>query len=102
MRMCSSQCWFTTMRSGTARVAPATRVQPVEVFFNLVYVLAVTQLTHHLLDRLSPHGAVEAALPVCYCAHTPALGTDGSCRRLNPSLYERKATGRHGHLVPLL
>jgi low temperature requirement protein LtrA len=32
-------------------------VKPVELFFDLVYVLAVTQLAHHLLDHLSLRGA---------------------------------------------
>jgi low temperature requirement protein LtrA len=35
---------------------------PVELFFDLVYVLAVTQLTHHLRDHLSPRGAAETLL----------------------------------------
>jgi low temperature requirement protein LtrA len=37
-------------------------VRPVELFFDLVYVLAVTQLTHHLLDHLSLAGAGETLL----------------------------------------
>ncbi len=37
-------------------------VQPVELFFDLVYVLAVTQLTRYLLDHLSPRGAAETLL----------------------------------------
>ena len=38
------------------------KVRPVELFFDLVYVLAVTQLTHHLLDHLSLRGAGETLL----------------------------------------
>jgi low temperature requirement protein LtrA len=34
-------------------------VRPIELFFDLVYVLAVTQLTHHLLDHLTLRGAFE-------------------------------------------
>ncbi len=34
-------------------------VQPVELFFDLVYALAVTQLTHHLLSELTLQGALE-------------------------------------------
>jgi low temperature requirement protein LtrA len=34
-----------------------TRVAPIELFFDLAYVLAVTQLSHRLLDHLSPQGA---------------------------------------------
>jgi len=37
----------------------AGEVQPVELFFDLVYALAVTQLTHHLLEALSWKGALE-------------------------------------------
>jgi low temperature requirement protein LtrA len=37
-------------------------VRPVELFFDLVYVLAVTQLTHHLLDHLSLSGAGQTLL----------------------------------------
>jgi len=44
------------------RGAGATEVRPVELFFDLVYVLAVTQLTHNLLDHLSLRGAVETLL----------------------------------------
>jgi len=38
------------------------RVRQVELFFDLVYALAVTQLTYHLIDRLSLRGAVETLL----------------------------------------
>ncbi len=38
------------------------RVEPIELFFDLVYVLAVTQLTHLLLEHLSPRGAGETLL----------------------------------------
>jgi low temperature requirement protein LtrA len=34
-------------------------VRPVELFFDLVYVLAITQLTHHLLEHLTLRGALE-------------------------------------------
>lgn len=37
----------------------AGEVQPVELFFDLVYALAVTQLTHHLLSDLTVRGALE-------------------------------------------
>ena len=37
----------------------AGEVQPVELFFDLVYALAVTQLTDHLLTTLSWRGALE-------------------------------------------
>ncbi|MDP9363837.1 MAG: low temperature requirement protein A [Chloroflexota bacterium] len=37
----------------------AAEVAPVELFFDLVYVLAITQVTHHLLEHLSPRGVAE-------------------------------------------
>ena len=40
----------------------ATEVSPVELFFDLVYVLAITQLTHHLLGHLSPGVVVETSV----------------------------------------
>ncbi len=40
----------------------AAAVTPVELFFDLVYVLAVTQLTHHLIGHLTVCGAVETQL----------------------------------------
>ena len=48
--------WLREGREGQAEV------RPVELFFDLVYVLAVTQLTHHLLDHLSLRGAGETLL----------------------------------------
>ena len=45
-----------------ARDADETRVTPIELFFDLVYVLAVTQLTHQLLAHLSAEGAAETLL----------------------------------------
>jgi low temperature requirement protein LtrA len=38
------------------------RVEPVELFFDLVYVFAVTQLSHGLLHHLSPLGALETLI----------------------------------------
>lgn len=43
-------------------------VSPLELFFDLVFVLAVGQLTHHLITHLSWHGAAEtlvALIGVC-------------------------------------
>jgi low temperature requirement protein LtrA len=37
-------------------------VTPLELFFDLVYVFAVTQLSHRLLDQLSVGGALETLL----------------------------------------
>lgn len=37
-------------------------VTPFELFFDLVYVFAVTQLSHRLLEHFDVHGALQAAL----------------------------------------
>ena len=44
------------------RRADEAAARPIETFFDLVYVLAVTQLTHYLLEHLSVRGAVETLL----------------------------------------
>jgi low temperature requirement protein LtrA len=38
------------------------RVTSIELFFDLVYVLAVTQLSHLLLEHLDARGAAQTAL----------------------------------------
>jgi hypothetical protein len=38
------------------------QVTPLELFFDLVYVLAVTQLSRHLLEHLSVLGALQTLL----------------------------------------
>ena len=45
-----------------ARGGGAERVTPLELFFDLVYVFAVTQLSHRLLEHLSVRGALETLL----------------------------------------
>jgi low temperature requirement protein LtrA len=40
----------------------STEVTTIELFYDLVYVLAVTQLTHHLLANLTLRGALETLL----------------------------------------
>ena len=42
--------------------AAASRVAPVELFFDLVFVFAVTQLSHTLVAKMSPQGAVETGI----------------------------------------
>ena len=42
--------------------AGATRVTNVELFFDLVYVFAVTQLSHHLLHLPTVAGALQTAV----------------------------------------
>lgn len=44
------------------RTPGAAGVRPIELFFDLVYVLAITQLTHHLLEHLTWRGAGETLL----------------------------------------
>src|ERR1043165_6526410 len=39
-----------------------SRVTFVELFFDLVFVFAVTQLSHGLLERLTPLGALQTAI----------------------------------------
>src|SRR6202049_5323313 len=44
------------------RTEGTSEVRPVELVFDLVYVLAVTQLTRHLLDHLSLRGAGQTVV----------------------------------------
>jgi low temperature requirement protein LtrA len=50
----------------TAHLRPqedgAAEVRPIGLFYDLVYVLAVTQLTRHLLANLTVRGALETAI----------------------------------------
>jgi low temperature requirement protein LtrA len=59
------------MLSGTRRDRPGNLLRPpgasarvtnVELFFDLVYVFAVTQLSHYLVDHQSVEGALQALL----------------------------------------
>ena len=59
-----------------------------ELFFDLVFVLAITQLTHHLLAHLSPRGAVETLVLLLL-----VLGRLDP-RRLDGQLLRRRARGR--------
>jgi low temperature requirement protein LtrA len=45
-----------------ARDGGEQQVTPLELFFDLVYVFAVTQLSHRLLDHLTGRGALETLL----------------------------------------
>jgi low temperature requirement protein LtrA len=49
-------------RAGLLRVPGAGRVTNAELFFDLVYVFAVTQLSHYLLNHQSLIGSLETAL----------------------------------------
>jgi len=43
-------------------LAVSRQVSPLELFFDLVFVLAVGQLTHHLIEHLTWRGAAETAV----------------------------------------
>jgi low temperature requirement protein LtrA len=45
-----------------ARDGGEQRVTPLELFFDLVYVFAITQLSHRLLEHLSVRGALETLM----------------------------------------
>ena len=49
-------------RAGLLRVPGAGRVTNAELFFDLVYVFAVTQLSHYLLSHQTLIGSLETAL----------------------------------------
>ena len=50
------------LRAGDGRSAHGQRVTPLELFFDLVFVFAVTQLSHLLLEHLTPRGAAQTLL----------------------------------------
>jgi len=45
-----------------SRAPGADRVAFIELFFDLVFVFAVTQLSHHVIEHLTPRGVLEGAL----------------------------------------
>jgi low temperature requirement protein LtrA len=55
----------------------AAEVGPVELFFDLVYVLAVTQLTRHLLANLTLPGALETTILLLALATAVVVATPG-------------------------
>src|SRR4051812_12423839 len=48
--------------AGQAERTETAEVAPLELFFDLVFVFALTQLSHHLLDHLNWRGAAETAV----------------------------------------
>jgi low temperature requirement protein LtrA len=38
------------------------QVTPIELYFDLVFVFAITQLSRLLLEHLTPHGALQTGL----------------------------------------
>ncbi len=58
-----------------ARTGEEAKVSSAELFFDLVYVFAITQLSHHLLEHLDPLGALQTLLlwfAVWLAGSTPA------------------------------
>ncbi|MFG3089764.1 low temperature requirement protein A [Streptomyces antibioticus] len=50
------------MSSAPQPLRPRRDVSPLELFYDLVFVLAVSQLSHHLLEHLTWRGAAETAV----------------------------------------
>ncbi|MEW1697208.1 MULTISPECIES: low temperature requirement protein A [unclassified Streptomyces] len=50
------------MSSAPRPLAPRREVSPLELFYDLVFVFAVSQLSHHLLEHLTARGAAETAV----------------------------------------
>jgi low temperature requirement protein LtrA len=72
------------MRIAVSREPGAERVvTPLELFFDLVYVFAVGQLSHHLLEHVDLRTGAETvimALAVLYAWYMTAWGRTGSNR----------------------
>ena len=70
------------MRIAVSRAPDAERVvTPLELFFDLVYVFAIGQLSHHLLEHVDLRTGAETtimALVVVYAWSTTAWGSTGS------------------------
>src|SRR5882724_3683398 len=58
MSLLAAQTNHLRVRNGLAH----SRVTYAELFFDLVFVFAITQLSHGLLERLTPLGAVQTAI----------------------------------------
>jgi low temperature requirement protein LtrA len=58
MSLLAAQTSHLRVRNGPAH----SRVTYAELFFDLVFVFAITQLSHGLLERLTPLGAVQTAI----------------------------------------
>jgi low temperature requirement protein LtrA len=68
------------MRTAVSRVAGAERVvAPIELFFDVVYVFAIGQLSHHLLEHVDLRTGAETAilaLAVVYAWYMTAWGAN--------------------------
>jgi len=75
-----------------AEVMEEREVSPLELFYDLVFVFAVSQLSEHLLDDLTWRGAAETLVLLCagltvWAPHRPApllLDLDLGVRRSEP------------------
>jgi low temperature requirement protein LtrA len=65
--------------------AQRTEVSPLELFFDLVFVFALSQLSHHLIEHISWRGAAETAILLiavyCVWSYTSFQGTMFNVRR---------------------
>jgi hypothetical protein len=81
------------MRIAVSREPGAEReVSPLELFFDLVYVFAIGQLSHHLVAHVDLRTAAETvimALAVFYAWYMVALG--GELARSGPAARTRSA-----------
>jgi low temperature requirement protein LtrA len=67
------------MRIAVSRSPNAERVTPLELFFDLVYVFAIGQISHHLLEHVDLRTAIETvilALAVFYAWYMTAWGAN--------------------------
>ncbi len=81
------------------------RVEPVELFFDLVFVFAITQLSHRLIAHPDGRGAAETGLLFLAEPYLIAAGVGGpALYLLGLALFKRAGGGGHlptSHLVGL-
>ncbi|WP_426404458.1 low temperature requirement protein A [Streptomyces sp. R-07] len=53
-------------------------VSPLELFYDLVFVFAVSQLSHHLLEHLTWRGAARTSSRPSWSSPTTRCGPSGS------------------------
>src|SRR5918992_572798 len=64
------------MRIAVSRASDAARVvTPLELFFDLVYVFAIGQLSHHLLEHVDLHTGAETAILALAIIHAWYMAT---------------------------
>ena len=83
------------MRIAVSRQPGAERdVSPLELFFDLVYVFAIGQLSHHLVAHLDLRAGAETvilALAVFYAWYMAAWGRTGWIRTRCPCAWRSSA-----------